>query len=107
MSTMNLTNDYIPMGLKMLAAVSRQINSTGHLGQVTDPYSFSVQGDYSPEGQSFVVMAYAAYQDWDKQGREGADGESLEAGDNGAGRLGGFGAMLLFALMVSGGWVML
>jgi hypothetical protein len=94
MSNQNLTNDYVPMGLKMLAAVSRSINSTGHLTQVTDPYSFSVQGDYSPEGQSFVVMAYAAYQDWEAQGSEGANGETLEAGDkeNGAGKLalGGF-----------------
>ena len=99
MSNQNLTNDYVPMGLKMLAAVSRNINSTGHLTQVTDPYSFSVQGDYSPEGQSFVVMAYAAYQDWEAQGSEGANGETLEAGDkeNGAGRLalGGLGVVLI------------
>lgn len=82
----------------MLAAVSRSVNSTGHLTQVTDPYSFSVQGDYSPEGQSFVVMAYAAYQDWEAQGSEGANGETLEAGDkeNGAGKLalGGLGIVL-------------
>jgi len=112
MSTMNLTNDYIPMGLKLLAAVSRQVNETGHLGQVTDPYSFSVEGDYSPEGQSFVVMAYAAYNDWDVAGRGGANGETLEAGDNesgnGAGRVGGLGLAgvlsMLFGLAITGAW---
>lgn len=108
---MNLTNDYIPMGLKLLAAVSRQVNETGHLGQVTDPYSFSREGDYSPEGQSFVVMAYAAYNDWDAAGRGGADGESLQVGDNGAARLGGMGlvgtAAILFGLAVTGSWSMI
>jgi len=107
MSNQNLTNDYIPMGIKMLAAVSRQVNSTGHLGQVTDPYSFSVQGDYSPEGQSFVVMAYAAYNDWETQGSEGANGETLEVGDDsGAGRL-SVGNLGLGLLAVLGGLAML
>jgi hypothetical protein len=107
MSNQNLTNDYVPMGLKMLAAVSRQINSTGHLGQVTDPYSFSVQGDYSPEGQSFVVMAYAAHNDWEAQGSEGANGETLEVGDkgNGAGRLAWSAGLVLMA--VAGGLAVL
>jgi len=104
MANEDVSNDYIPMGLRMLAAVSRQVNSTGHLGQVTDPYSFSVQGEYSPEGQSFVVMAYAAYQDWDAAGREGANGESLETGDgNGAQRLGGVWAGMTAVLAVMGG----
>lgn len=108
MSSQNLTNDYVPMGIKMLAAVSRQVNSTGHLGQVTDPYSFSVQGDYSPEGQSFVVMAYAAYQDWEAQGSEGANGETLEVGDkdSGASRL-ALGALGLVSMAVMGGLAVL
>lgn len=104
---MDRTNDYVPMGLRLLAAVSRKVNDTGHLTQVTDPYSFSVQGDYSPEGQSFVVMAYSAYQEWDAAGREGADGEDLE---DGAARLGGMmgllAAGLVIGLLGSGGWVM-
>ena len=103
---MSLTNDYVPMGLKMLAAVSRNVNETGHLGQVTDPYSFSVQGDYSPEGQSFVVMAYSAYDQWDAAGRAGADGEDLE---DGAVRTGGMMGMLAVGLAVGllgGGWIM-
>jgi len=44
-------------------------------------------------------MSYAAYQDWEAQGSEGANGETLEAGDkeNGAGRLalGGLGVVLI------------
>lgn len=102
MSNQNLTNDYVPMAIKMLAAVSRQVNSTGHLTQVTDPYSFSVQGDYSPEGQSFVVMAYAAYEDWKSQGSEGANGENLEVGDNGAGRLAWSAGLVLTAAVLTG-----
>ena len=106
MSTMNVTNDYVPFGLRLLAAVSRNVNETGHLGQVTDPYSFSVEGDYSPEGQSFVVMAYAAYNEWDAAGRGGADGEDLE---DGAGRLAGVTGVLALSLIVgllaTGGWV--
>lgn len=107
MSTLNRTNDYVPMGLRMLSGVGRNINSTGHLTQVTDPYSFSVEGDYSPEGQSFVVMAYAAYNEWDTEGRGGADGGDLE---DGTGRLGGVASMLVLGLVVgllgSGGWIM-
>lgn len=106
MSTMNLTNSYVPMGLRLLAAVSRNVNETGHLGQVTDPYSFSRQGDYSPEGQSFVVMAYSAYDEWDAAGRQGADGEDLE---DGAARLAGVTALLVLGVVVglvgSGGWL--
>jgi hypothetical protein len=108
MANENISTDYIPMGLRMLAAVSRQVNSTGHLGQVTDPYSFSVQGDYSPEGQSFVVMAYAAYQEWDAQGRDGANGEGLTAGDDsGAQRLAGAWAGAFAVLAVMGGLLVL
>lgn len=103
---MGVTNDYVPMGLRLLAAVSRNVNETGHLGQVTDPYSFSRQGEYSPEGQTFVVMAYAAYNDWDDAGRNGAGDESLE---DGAARLAGVTALLVTGLFVgllgSGGWV--
>lgn len=101
---MNLTNDYVPMGVRLLSAVSRQINETGHLGQVTDPYSFSREGDYSPEGQAFVVMAYAAYEEWDAAGREGADDSSLE--DGASGRMAGVSVMgLLGACLVVAGWV--
>jgi hypothetical protein len=95
------------MGLKMLAAVSRHVNSTGHLGQVTDPYSFSKEGDYSPEGQSFVVMAYAAYNEWDAQGRKGAGDDNLQDGDNGASRLAGGGVWVGVLLAVVAGWLVL
>ncbi|WVW86366.1 hypothetical protein I302_108410 [Kwoniella bestiolae CBS 10118] len=72
LSTLGITDTYVPNSLKLLAAVSSYINSTGYLTQVVNPYDFSKQGTYSPEGQSFVVMAYAAYKEWDSLGRKGS-----------------------------------
>ncbi|WWC95187.1 hypothetical protein V866_002042 [Kwoniella sp. B9012] len=72
LSTLNITDTYVPNSLKLLAAVSSYINSTGYLTQVVNPYDFSKQGTISPEGQSFVVMAYAAYKEWDSLGRKGS-----------------------------------
>ncbi|WWC72204.1 uncharacterized protein I206_106164 [Kwoniella pini CBS 10737] len=71
-STLNLTDSYVPDSLKLLAAVSSYVNSTGYLTQTVNPYDFSKEGTYSPEGQSFVVMAYAAYKEWDSLGRKGS-----------------------------------
>lgn len=39
--------------------------------QVTDPLKFTIEGTESPEAQSFVILAYAAYKDWDKMGKPG------------------------------------
>ncbi|WVQ66675.1 uncharacterized protein L199_004863 [Kwoniella botswanensis] len=72
LSTLNITDTYVPDSLKLLAAVSSYVNSTGYLTQVVNPYDFSKQGTVSPEGQSFVVMAYAAYKEWDSLGRRGS-----------------------------------
>lgn len=85
MSTLGLSNDYIPYAINLLSAVSSQVNSTGYVNQVTDPYSFDKQGDMSPEAQSFVVLSYKAYQDWDGLGRAGAGNADLGK-DSGAGR---------------------
>lgn len=71
MSTMNLTNDYVDLSNGMLAAVGANVNSTGFLNNVTDPYSFAKPGNYSGEGQSFILMAYAAHNDWVAMGRPG------------------------------------
>ncbi len=71
MSTLNLTNDHVEMAVDMLAGASRNVNSTGYLINVTDPYSFHKPGTYSPEGNAFVVLGYAAYNDWDKMGKPG------------------------------------
>ncbi|WRT70037.1 uncharacterized protein IL334_007031 [Kwoniella shivajii] len=73
LSTLNITDNYVPNSLKLLAAVSSYINSTGYLTQVVNPYDFTKEGTYSPEGQSFVVMAYAAYKEWDSLGRKGSN----------------------------------
>ncbi|WWC91904.1 uncharacterized protein L201_006853 [Kwoniella dendrophila CBS 6074] len=72
LSTLNITDKYVPDSLKILAGVSSYVNSTGYLTQVVNPYDFSKQGTYSPEGQSFVVMGYAAYKEWDSLGRKGS-----------------------------------
>jgi rhamnogalacturonyl hydrolase YesR len=87
LSTLNITNDFVPMAISLLSAVSSQVNSTGYVNQVTDPYSFSRQGDMSPEAQSFVVLAYEAYKDWETAGKQGAGGKDLGK-DSSAAKLG-------------------
>lgn len=71
MSTLNLTNDHVEMAVDMLAGASRNVNSTGYLVNVTDPYSFHKPGTYSPEGNAFVILGYAAYNEWDEMGKPG------------------------------------
>nr|XP_031861582.1 uncharacterized protein CI109_002811 [Kwoniella shandongensis]KAA5528654.1 hypothetical protein CI109_002811 [Kwoniella shandongensis] len=71
LSTLNITNNYVNTSLNLLAAVSSRVNSTGFLTQVVNPNDFTKQGDHSPEGQSFVVLAYAAYKEWDSLGKNG------------------------------------
>lgn len=73
LSTLNLTNDYVNMSLTMLAGVSKKVNGSGYVTQVTDPYTFSKEGQQSPEAQSFVLLAYAAYKQWVAQGSQGVD----------------------------------
>lgn len=70
-STMNITNDYVDMSLKLLAGASRNVNSTGYLNNVTNPLKFVSEGNQSPEGQSFLLLAYAAYNDWNAMGKPG------------------------------------
>lgn len=85
MSTMNLTNEYVDMSTTLLGAVSKQVNETGFLKNVTDPYSFSKPGNYSGEGQSFVLMAYAAFRDWEAMGKPGnSRGDDPLGGKSGA-----------------------
>lgn len=79
LSTLNLTNAYVNMSLTLLSAASNNVNSTGYLTQVTNPNSFSVQGTVSPEGQSFVILAYSAYNQWAAQGSPGNTGPGLGA----------------------------
>jgi hypothetical protein len=82
-STMNITNDYVDMSLKMLAGASRNVNSTGYVGQVVNPITFDRVDTQSPEGQSFIILAYAAYNDWDKAGKPGNPGDKDPLGDKG------------------------
>lgn len=73
MSTLGLTNDYVNPSLQMLSAASKNVNETGYLTHVTNPMLFKVEGDSSPEGQTFIILAYAAYKDWVSQGKQGVD----------------------------------
>lgn len=95
MSTLNLTNDHVDLASQMLAGASRNVNSTGYVTNVTDPYKFSEPGSYSPEGNSFVLLAYAAYNEWEKMGKPGSS-RGKDPLSDGAGRLGvGVGAVLV------------
>ncbi|WVQ94887.1 hypothetical protein IAU59_001972 [Kwoniella sp. CBS 9459] len=71
LSQLNITDAYTPNATALLGAASTYVNSTGYLGQVVNPFDFSKQGSESAEGQSFMVMAYAAYKEWDSLGRKG------------------------------------
>ena len=62
------------MATKLLSAASAKVNSTGYLTQVVDPLNYPFQGTQSPEGQSFIVMAYAAFNQWNASGRAGDTG---------------------------------
>lgn len=75
-AAMNITNDYVDMSLKMLASVSKNVNATGYLNKVVSPMTFAHESTSSPEGQSFMILAYAAYNDWDAAGKPGANGSS-------------------------------
>jgi hypothetical protein len=45
----------------------------GWLTPVVNPYDTAVQGSQSPEGQAFVVMMQAAWNDWVTNGSKGAN----------------------------------
>jgi hypothetical protein len=109
LSTLNLTNDYVPFGVDMLSAVSAKVNGTGYVTQVVNPYDFTQQGAESAEAQSFVLMAYAAYNEWDKMGQPGntAKGDPLGK-DSGAVRPSwSLGAIVVAGLAAGGGWLIL
>ncbi|ORX39444.1 Six-hairpin glycosidase-like protein [Kockovaella imperatae] len=72
LSTIGLTNAHVNMSSQLLSAVSSKVNSTGFVTQVVDPLSFGEQGKASPEAQSFLIMAYAAFNDWNSTGRAGS-----------------------------------
>jgi hypothetical protein len=84
---MNLTDDYVNFATNLLSASSSHVNSSGYLTQVVNPLDFTSQGTQSPEGQSFIVMAYAAYNDWDNAGQSGNNGSSNPLSQSGAEKL--------------------
>ncbi|AFR94210.1 hypothetical protein C343_02279 [Cryptococcus neoformans C23] len=98
LSTLGITNDYVDMALGLLSAASSYVNSTGYLTQVVNPLDFSKQGEESPEGQSFLVMAYAAHKDWDDAGRAGHTGDDGLGSKSGAlPQIGGLGSAVVVA----------
>ncbi|EIW72178.1 hypothetical protein M231_01851 [Tremella mesenterica] len=84
MSTMGLTNQYASQGIQLLSAVSAKVNSSGYLTQVVNPYDWSQTATQSPEGQSFVIMAYSAYNEWISQGQQGDSDKNPLGNDSGA-----------------------
>jgi hypothetical protein len=87
---MGLTNAHIPFAINTLSSVSSYVNSTGYLTQVVNPLDFQSQGDSSPEGQAFVVLAYAGYEDWKAQGSQGGDGKDLGGPESSAYKSAGY-----------------
>lgn len=99
MATLSLSTSYLNTSLTLLSAVSSKVNSTGYLTSVVDPENFAQQGSQSPEGQSFVVLAYAAYNDWVAMGKPGEDVKSPLGKESGAGRRMGLGRVGEVGLM--------
>ncbi|KAF8837158.1 hypothetical protein BDN67DRAFT_957060 [Paxillus ammoniavirescens] len=76
------------------------ITSDGWLTPVVDPYAYPYQGQYSPEGQAFVISMQAAWRDWVNDGSKGSS--SRRGMDHGMGAW----AVLLTGTLVawSGMW---
>ncbi|WVR09593.1 hypothetical protein IAU60_006664 [Kwoniella sp. DSM 27419] len=111
LSTLGITDGHVMNSIKLLTAVSSHVNSTGYLGQVVNPFDFGKQGTVSSEGQSFVVMAYAAYKEWDSLGRKGYDSKDDPLGKYSAASqlagVPGVATVLCGALLVAMGWTVL
>ncbi|WVQ75720.1 hypothetical protein IAR50_005350 [Cryptococcus sp. DSM 104548] len=77
LQTLNITSSHVNTSLTLLSSASSYINSTGYLTQTVNPLDFTHQAEDegSPEGQSFVVMAYAAHEEWDNMGMGGHGGD--------------------------------
>ncbi|TYJ51300.1 hypothetical protein B9479_008132, partial [Cryptococcus floricola] len=96
LSTLNISSTHLTTSLTLLSSLSSYVNSTGFLTQTVNPLDFSSSsgsgvgegdgdgGSGSPEGQAFVVMAYAAHREWDRLGREGGGGGDGLGGTSGA-----------------------
>ncbi|GFZ50987.1 hypothetical protein JCM24511_08745 [Saitozyma sp. JCM 24511] len=105
LSTLNITNNYVPAALTLLSGVSDKVNSTGYLTQVVNPNSFGAQGTESPEGQSFVIMAYSAFKEWEQRGQSGFNGSGDPLGmGSAAGRR--VGPVLGLGLESGWGWML-
>lgn len=77
---------------------------------MANPNDFSKQGENSPEAQSFVIMAYAAYKEWNKLGRSGGTSDSKgDLGpDSGASKaVVGWGVATILGLAGLSGWAIL
>ncbi|ODN76408.1 hypothetical protein L198_08092 [Cryptococcus wingfieldii CBS 7118] len=94
LSTLNISSTHLNTSLTLLSSASSYVNSSGFLTQTVNPLDFSHQAtdSGSPEGQAFVVMAYAAHKDWDALGREG------RGGDDGLGETSGALGLMRFGL---------
>ncbi|TFK19615.1 Six-hairpin glycosidase [Coprinopsis marcescibilis] len=52
----------------------RHFTPEGWLTPVVNPHSYGVEGSRSAEGQAFVVMLHAGYNEWKAAGRQGSAG---------------------------------
>ena len=99
------------MSLDLLAAVSSKVNSSGYLTSVVDPYSFGQNATQSPEGQSFVILAYSAYSAWTGKGQPGNSSSDPLGKDSGADRMAGpsplAGLLLGVVAAAAGSWAVL
>jgi len=66
-------NSHIPAAIKALQLVQDSVSGTGYLLNTVNPETFSTPsgpGQYSPEGQSFVLLLEAAVSAWKSQNHQ-------------------------------------
>lgn len=79
LSTLGLNSDYVTFGEQIHSTIAaRYLNSSGYLTNAVDPINWSEQGTESPEGQAFVVLMQAAYDEYRAKG--GSDTTSAASG---------------------------
>jgi hypothetical protein len=76
------------------------IGSDGWLTPVVNPLSWPDEGSDSPEGEAFVLIMQASYEDWVKDGSKGVSGALGSSSSFGPALMVGLVTVVLSALMI-------
>ncbi|KDQ17395.1 hypothetical protein BOTBODRAFT_30201 [Botryobasidium botryosum FD-172 SS1] len=72
------SNRHVPSAIQIFQTLTNgsHVDPNGWLTPVVDPYNVGQSGQDSPEGQAFLLMLQAAYQDWNSAGQPGQNSAS-------------------------------